>query len=419
MDTPRLRCLAWTILLFLCLTVAAVPTAAAPAERVRIGLGAAENPVPDILELQPTAARAGGTAFTLTVRGAGFVRGAVVRWNGGVRGTSFVSDSELRATIVTADIACAGVADVALVNPPPGGGESNVVSFHIDNPVPWIHSLQPSSVLVGDKGFDLVVRGGDFVSTSVVRCDGQDRNTQFVAGSELRAAISTADLAAAGIISVTVHSPAPGGGDSGVVAFMVNHPVPVLEAIDPATSPVGAAGLTLTLRGQRFVPASVVRWNGTQRATSYLSGTQLTAEIPADDLSSPGTAKLTVYTPPPGGGESAAADFTVGYPRPTIHSVVPRWVRAGGTAFTLHVHGSDFYRGAVVEWNGSGRGTSFVDSRQLQATITLPDIASPAVVEITVRNPAPHGGVSAPYAFLVADRAGLVYLPVVTHQHQR
>ena len=419
MNTPRLRCLFWKILLSLCLTVATVPAGAAPAERVRVGLGSDENPLPAILELEPAAALAGGTAFTLTVRGSGFVRGAAVRWDGGGRGTTFVSDSELRATIVTADIASAGVADVTVFNPPRGGGESNVVSFTVDNPVPWIHSLQPASVLEGGEGLELVVRGGDFVSTSVVRWDGQDRSTQFVTRGELRAAISAADVAAAGIISVSVHSPAPGGGDSSEVAFAVNHPAPVLEGIDPATSPAGAAGLSLTVQGQGFVVASVVRWEGTDRPTSYVSATQLTAEIPADDLASPGTAKVTVFTPQPGGGESAAVDFTVGYPRPTIHGVVPRSARAGGTAFTLHVHGSDFYRGAVVAWNGSARGTSFVDGTQLRATITLPDIASPGLVEITVRNPAPNAGVSAPHPFLVSDRAGLVYLPVVTHRHLR
>jgi hypothetical protein len=55
----------------------------------------------------------------------------------------------------------------------------------------------------------------------------------------------------------------------------------------------------------------VVRWNGGDRATTFVSGGQLTAAITAADLTTAGSFPVTVYTPAPGGGTSAAAAFTV------------------------------------------------------------------------------------------------------------
>ena len=89
------------------------------------------NPVPTISSLSPASATAGGTGFTLTVNGSGFVNGAAVRWNGADRPTTFVSDTQLTATIPAADIATAGTASVTVFNPTPGGGESSAATVRI------------------------------------------------------------------------------------------------------------------------------------------------------------------------------------------------------------------------------------------------------------------------------------------------
>jgi hypothetical protein len=67
----------------------------------------------------------------------------------------------------------------------------------------------------------------------------------------------------------------------------------------------------LTVNGNNFVSTSVVRWNGTDRATTSVSATQLTATILASDLAVAGTAQVTVFTPAPGGGTSNALTFTI------------------------------------------------------------------------------------------------------------
>ena len=87
----------------------------------------AQNPVPVINQpLVPDAVTPGGSAFTLTVNGSGFVPGSVLNWNGSARTTTFVTKSELTARILSTDIMKPGTAAVTVVNPMPGGGRSNV-----------------------------------------------------------------------------------------------------------------------------------------------------------------------------------------------------------------------------------------------------------------------------------------------------
>jgi hypothetical protein len=67
----------------------------------------------------------------------------------------------------------------------------------------------------------------------------------------------------------------------------------------------------LTVNGSNFVNGSVVRWNGSDRSTTFVGATQLRATINAADVSAVGTAQVTVFTPPAGGGTSAPLTFTI------------------------------------------------------------------------------------------------------------
>jgi hypothetical protein len=74
--------------------------------------------------------------------------------------------------------------------------------------------------------------------------------------------------------------------------------------------------------------------------------------------------------------------------------LVPAAAAPGSGAFTLTVNGTGFVSGAVVNWNGSPRTTTFVSSSSLQASITAADVASKGTATVTVVNPAPGGGAS-------------------------
>jgi hypothetical protein len=377
-----------------------------------------ENPVPKIYSLSPDSANAGTIAVILSVWGEDFVPGSVVRWSDADRNTDFINSSLLRVTLVGADIATGGVFDVTVFNPPPGGGDSNALPFTVNNPVPWVRSLSPSSVVEGGSGPSLTVNGGGFVSTSSVLWSGEPRVTTFLSSNQLQAAITGADVLNAGRVAVAVANPAPRGGTSDSLTFTISHPRPTVQELDPSAAFSGGDAFTLAVRGSGFSSESVVRWNGADRTTTFVSTSELRALILASDIVTPGSATVTVFTPVPGGGTSGPIIFTIVHPRPTIKSLNPRWVRVGDTALTLTVSGDDFYPGAVVRWNNSPRQTTFVSNTQLQATITALDVSIPSIAQITVVNPAPSVGVSAPHRFRVYGRVIRTYLPIVVREKQ-
>ena len=282
------------------------------------------NPVPAISSLSPATATAGGAAFTLIVNGSGFANGAVVRWNGADRLTTFVSDTQLTAAIPATDIAAAGTASITVVNPNPDA-VSGAATFTINNPAPAITSLSPATATAGGAAFTLTVTGSGFVNGAVVRWNGANRPTTFVSDTQLTAAIPVTDIATAGTASITVFNPAPGGGASNSLTFTINasNPAPAISSLAPAAATAGGATFTLTVNGSGFVNDSQVRWNGAARPTTFVSDTQLTAAIPATDLAAAGTASVTVFNPAPGGGESGAATFTINASDPVTTVYLP------------------------------------------------------------------------------------------------
>jgi hypothetical protein len=98
-------------------------------------LGAPPTLSSSLTLLTPSAQRAGGSAFTLTVNGAGFVAGSVVQWNNSNRNTTVVSDAQLTADITAADIATPGTFQIRVMTPEPGASDgnnfSNILPFQV------------------------------------------------------------------------------------------------------------------------------------------------------------------------------------------------------------------------------------------------------------------------------------------------
>src|SRR5262249_13534072 len=248
---------------------------------------------------------------TLTLTGSSFVSGSVVQVNGAGRTTTFVSGTQLTAAIPASDVAGAGSLSITVVNPTPGGGTSSAVTLTVANPVPSLGSISPTSATAGSSGLTLTINGSNFVSGSVVQVNGSNRSTTFVSATQLTAAIPASDLSVGALLSITVFSPAPGGGTSAAATFTVNNPVPSISSISPATALVLGPSFTLTVNGSGFVPTSVVQVNGSARPTTFVSSTQLRAQMSNNDLLSLGQRSITVFNPAPGGGTSNAATLTV------------------------------------------------------------------------------------------------------------
>ncbi len=124
----------------------------------------APNPIPSTSSLNPSSAVAGGSDFTLVVTGSNFAAGSVVKWNGVTKGTSYVSPTQLNATITSTDIGSAGSSSVTVFNPAPGGGTSNAQTFTITVPptAPTVTSIHPAKHKHGGKAFSATINGTEF-----------------------------------------------------------------------------------------------------------------------------------------------------------------------------------------------------------------------------------------------------------------
>ncbi|MGE5198193.1 MAG: hypothetical protein ACM3H9_01040, partial [Rhodospirillaceae bacterium] len=171
--------------------------------------------------------------------------------------------------------------------------------------------------LAGSTAFELTVNGSAFVTGATVQWNGTARTTTFVNSTLLKAAISAADIATAGLVPVTVVNPSPGGGVSAAIAFAVNPvaPVPSISALVPPGVVVGSPAFDLVISGTGFVSGATVQWNGANRVTTFVSDSQLRAAITATDVANPISVPVTVTNPPPGGGTSNALIFVVSTPR--------------------------------------------------------------------------------------------------------
>ncbi|HET8924027.1 MAG TPA: FG-GAP-like repeat-containing protein [Candidatus Acidoferrum sp.] len=120
----------------------------------------------------------------------------------------------------------------------------------IPNPVPHLNPIVPASAAPGGPAFTMTVTGTGFVSGSVVSWNGSPRTTTFVSSSNLTAAILATDIAHLGVATVTVASPAPGGGTSNSQFFSIttaqaqlSWTVKDVTGNSPLTTPVVSADL--------------------------------------------------------------------------------------------------------------------------------------------------------------------------------
>jgi FG-GAP-like repeat/Abnormal spindle-like microcephaly-assoc'd, ASPM-SPD-2-Hydin len=146
---------------------------------------AQSNPVPLINQpLVPVSAVPGGAGFTLTVNGTGFVSGATINWNGAALTTTFVTGSQLTATVPASDIAIPNTASVTVVNPAPGGGTSSIVFFPVASPESNVF-LSMSSVTTGLRN-NVSILEGDFNADGipdVVAADQTDAGLAILFGN--------------------------------------------------------------------------------------------------------------------------------------------------------------------------------------------------------------------------------------------
>jgi trimeric autotransporter adhesin len=172
---------------------------------------------------------------------------------------------------------------------------------------------------------------------------------------------------------------------------------PTLTSISPVSKVANTGAFTLTVTGTNFSSASVVRWNGSNRTTTYVSPTQLTASIPATDITSAGTAAITVAT---GTSVTAAQTFTIDPPAvpsvSTSTNALPAMLTTTGTASNAQsftVTGTNLTANVTVtapanfEVSQTSSTTGFADAQTLlRSGTTL--ATSPATIYVRLKSTA-------------------------------
>lgn len=360
----------------------------------RDGTGTQPNPTPGITALNPETVTQRSGPFTLAVNGSDFVQGSVVRWNGADRPTTYVSATQLTAAIPASDVEQAGVVQVSVFNPAPGGGASGAMPLEVrvaQNPAPVITGITPAALIAGTGG-EITIRGTGFLPTSAVYLGNQQLQASYLSPTELRVTVTGAQVATGGEVRVVVVNPAHGGGVSPQATLLVNNPLPVAASLTPATTPAGQDSVVVRVTGSGFTPASVISISGGSRTTRFLSATQLETTLSADDVSGAGTHTVSVFNPGPGGGRSENLSLTLTVPQPVLTLLPSYGAHAARPGYALRVHGSGFLRSSVVRWNGVDRPTNYISRNRLEIAVTAADVAAPGTASITVHTPG--GGTS-------------------------
>jgi FG-GAP-like repeat len=123
--------------------------------------------------------------------------------------------------------------------------------------------------------------------------------TEKTAGSQTITATDTANASLAGV-----------SNSIRVTTVAATNSVPLINLpLTPDTTALGGANFQLTVNGTGFVPGSVLKWNGSARATTVFGDSQLNATVLASDIANFNTASVTVVNPAPGGGVSNVVFF--------------------------------------------------------------------------------------------------------------
>jgi len=173
----------------------------------------------------------------------------------------------------------------------------------------------------------------------------------------------------------------------GSISVQVWNPIPVLASVNPGGFSEGVT--TVTVTGAQFVYGAQISWNGALVPTTYISATQLVAQIAAPI---PGTYPLTVTNPNPGSTSAPPLSLIVG-PGQVVLQLEPYSgtdVRVSNMlSFGLTVNGTD-NPGVTLLVNGVPGGNATVGTavQNTDGSITYtapPVVPSPSnIVQLTI-----------------------------------
>jgi len=287
------------------------------------------NPIPVLTSVTPSAFSEGTTA--VQVNGSQFVFGAQVSWNGALLDTTYVSSTELVASVSAPN---PGTFPLTVTNPDPGSASATPISV-IVGPGQVVLKLDTSGgtdVRVSNSiALGLTVNGTNNAGVTLAVNGVANGNAQWGTAAIVNglitytapAVVPTQSTVISGypnIVQLTVTSQ-----DNPTVAIAQNisvmNPIPILQSVSPSSfASTSTTPATITLTGTSFISGATVLVNGSAVTTTFVDGMHLTA--PAD-ISELGNLDVQVMNPAPGPSGSEDLVVTVGASQPPFQIVKP------------------------------------------------------------------------------------------------
>lgn len=236
-----------------------------------------------------------GADFEVVISGTQIITRPLVLLDGDpLTEVGWVSSAWLTATVPAGY--AVGVYDVTVQNPD-GLSDTLVQALTVQHPTPQLTALDPISGTFGQP-LTLSIAGSDFISTPAVFLGTAHELAVAYVSSTMLTATVPATLTP-GYYDLTVQNPGPGDVTDWMSdAFTLYSPIPTLRAVDPRKT-YNDMDTPLVITGTNFAPTPQVMLGNTPlQNVTWLSMTQITAQIPWG--MAPGTYPLTVTNPAPG-----------------------------------------------------------------------------------------------------------------------
>jgi hypothetical protein len=194
------------------------------------------NPTPTLVSITPSSANKLQT-IDIAVKGTNFVDAATalnVGSNITVNSLAVIKPDSLTTNITIGANATSGLRNFSVTNGAPGGGTSNTLSFTVNNPVPTLSAINPSSA-TRYQSLNVTFAGTDFIDNSVTSINtGGGITVNSIAinsPTTLTANITVGPKADTGTRNFSVTNSAPIGGTSESQIFTVAKQLPTAIAI--------------------------------------------------------------------------------------------------------------------------------------------------------------------------------------------
>lgn len=158
---------------------------------------------PTVTSISPTSVIAGSGQLALTVNGTGFLSTTTVQVGGIADATTFVSSTQITATVTPQQLMSGSQLSVIALNGTASSGSGAAINLQVNNPVPTIAALTPSVAVAGATPPTLVVTGTGFVPTTVIDVNASPRTTIYVSTTQINVTLTAADVATVGSLSLT------------------------------------------------------------------------------------------------------------------------------------------------------------------------------------------------------------------------